>query len=487
MPGDSAITPASVWSAGELATPSIAIGTPTLSYILPRVDHPGDLDYTPTPDQPHFASSGPRGELDYIVKRGDILSAIAEAYNVSIEAIVAANDLKNPDMLEVGQKLIIPATEPRPIGPDFKIIPDSELVFGPLAESLDVEAFLLSKGGYLAAYTQEIDGAILNSAQIVSSIARDYSVNPRLLLALVEYRSGWLTDPSPDELTNPFGYLDDWYVGLYRQLAWASIQLNSGFYRWRDEMVTDWYLTDGSAVPASPIINAGTAGIQHFFARLDDHDAWMRDVTPGGFYDIYYMLFGSPFALTIEPLVPDHLIQPVMQLPFGSGEVWAFTGGPHFSWDAGTPFGALDFAPPGEAMGCVSVENWVAAVADGTVARTGTGIVILDLDLDGNEGTGWVVLYMHIENRDRVESGKTLQAGDAIGHPSCEGGLSSGTHVHLARKFNGTWIAADGKVPFLLDGWMSSGTGEEYVGSLKRGSEIVEAFEGNSPINLIQR
>jgi LasA protease len=114
-------------------------------------------------------------------------------------------------------------------------------------------------------------------------------------------------------------------------------------------------------------------------------------------------------------------------------------------------------------------------------------VVILDLDGDRNEGTGWVVLYMHIESRDRVQPGTILRAGEAVGHPSCEGGISSGTHVHLARLFNGVWIPADGPVPFNLSGWVASGTGEEYVGTLTRNGMIVESYEGNSTINQIQR
>ena len=42
-----------------------------------------------------------------------------------------------------------------------------------------------------------------------------------------------------------------------------------------------------------------------------------------------------------------------------------------------------------------------------------------------------------------------VQAGDPLGHPSCEGGNVTGTHVHLARKFNGEWIGAGGRMPSL--------------------------------------
>jgi hypothetical protein len=114
-------------------------------------------------------------------------------------------------------------------------------------------------------------------------------------------------------------------------------------------------------------------------------------------------------------------------------------------------------------------------------------VVIQDLDWDSDEGTGWVILYMHIESRERVQPGTFLRTGEPVGHPSCEGGISSGTHVHLARKFNGVWIPADGAVPFILSGWVASGTGEEYVGKLTSNGIVVESLEGNSTINKIHR
>jgi murein DD-endopeptidase MepM/ murein hydrolase activator NlpD len=485
----SVITPASVWTSGQISTAATVAGTPTISFTLPTPRPPGAPILTPTPDSLHYQAGVARGPETYIVQSGDMLSAIAERYSVSVEAIVQANKIPNPDALEVGQTLTIPVVTPQAPGPAYKLIPDSELVYGPLSASFDIAAFIHGKAGYLASYTQDVNGETLDAAQVVQLIAQDYSVSPRLLLAVLEYRSGWVTNPSPDPSLGdtPFGFNDDWYIGLYRQLAWAAIQLNSGFYRWRANSVTDWVLGDGSVVPIDPTINAGTAGVQNFFAQLDNYSTWLRDVSPGGFFDTYSLLFGYPFDTAIELLVPANLIQPLLLLPFGPGEIWAFTGGPHLAWDAGSPYGALDFAPPGEALGCIETNDWVTAVADGLVTRTGNGVVILDLDGDGNEGTGWVILYMHVESRDRVQPGTFLRAGEPVGHPSCEGGISSGTHVHLARKFNGVWLPADGPVPFNLSGWVASGTGEEYVGTLTRNGVVVESFESNSTINQIQR
>ncbi len=124
-------------------------------------------------------------------------------------------------------------------------------------------------------------------------------------------------------------------------------------------------------------------------------------------------LFGYPFDLSVDPLLPPDLEQPLLQLPFEPGKAWAFTGGPHGGWADGSAWAALDFAPPGDALGCVSTNDWVVAMADGPIVRTGNGAVVQDLDGDGLEQTGWTLLYMHIETRDRIEAGAYVKAGRA--------------------------------------------------------------------------
>jgi LasA protease len=483
------ITPASIWSSGLVPTGMTVAVTPSVSYILSTPRLPGAPILTPTPDPLHFQPDLTHGPDSYIVQPGDMLSAIAERYNVSLEAIIQANRISNPDSLEVGVTLVIPQMTPQLPGPAGKIIPDSELIYGPLSASFDITDFIDSKAGYLATFTQQVNGEMLDSTEIIQRISQDYSVNPRLLLAVLEYRSGWVTNRNPDPslADTPFGFSDDWYVGLYRQLAWAAIQLNSGYYRWRTNSVTHWVLSDGSVVPVDPTINAATAGVQNLFAHLDNYSTWLKDVSPLGFLDRYSTLFGYPFDNTIEPLVPTNLAQPRLSLPFPAGEIWYFTGGPHLSWDAGSPYGAMDFAPP-DASECNPSQSWVTAVANGLVTRTGFGTVIQDLDGDGNEGSGWVILYFHIESRDRVQTGMALHAGDRIGHASCEGGIYTGAHVHLARKFNGEWLpVVMAGAPFVMDGWIPDGTGEEYVGTLTRNGIIAVNLDGKSETNQIKR
>lgn len=445
--------------------------------------------YTPTPDAPHPLPTLLYEPQTYIIEIGDTLGNIAQHYGVSLQQIINENGLLDPDHVEIGQVINIPPPEPDSTGPSLKIVPDSELVYGPSTVDFDLDAFVREQGGYLQNYQEEVDEKLRDGAQIVELVAHNFSVNPRLLLAILEYQSGWVTKTDLDEkaINYPVGLVDERRQGLYRQLAWAATQLNRGYYVWRVNGVGAWLLGDGSVVPINPTINAGTAGVQQFFASLLNREDWLAAISETGVLATYEQFFGYPFLYSFEPVIPADLVQPVMQLPFEADQEWAYTGGPHAGWGDGSAWAALDFAPPGEALGCVENDAWVIAVADGLIIRAENGAVVQDLDGDGKEQTGWSILYMHVEKRQRVEPGTYLKAGERIGHPSCEGGVSTGTHVHLARRYNGEWISADQGIPFVLDGWISQGDGYEYNGYLYRNGKRIEAYAGRSADNGIHR
>ncbi len=449
---------------------------------------PGDPILTPTPDAPRVLPTLATDPQQYTVQPNDTLGQIAQRYGVSLDSIVTENKIENPDRLEVGQVIKIPAPDPLPPGPGFKVIPDSELVYSPGNATFDLPGFIKQQKGYLSRYHEDLDNRSYDGAGIIERVSKEYSVNPRLLLAALEYRSQWVTRASPPDGTTdyPMRLADLRRKGLYRQLAWAANSLNRGYYLWRVNGLGSFVLRDNSVIPANPKINAGTAGVQHLFSELLDEEDWLAAVGEKGLFATYVELFGYPFDFAVEPLLPPDLDQPAMQLPFESGAEWAFTGGPHGGWGTGSGWAGIDFAPA-ETRGCVQTDAWEVAVADGLIVRSDLGAVILELDGDGLEQTGWTVLYLHVETRDRIAAGTRVRAGDRIGHPSCEGGVSNGTHLHLARRYNGEWIPADGPIPYDLEGWLSKGDGVEYNGFLVRDGVTVEAMEGRHPENQISR
>ena len=455
---------------------------------IEQVEEPAPF-HTPTPDPVREPPDPQEIPEWYTVQYGDSLNGIAGRMGVGANQILVENGLPNPNFLAVGQILHIPTPLPQAPSPSLKIIPDAELLNGESALGFSATELIRAWNGALNHYSEFVDGKQLSGAQIVERVASKYSVNPRLLLAVLEYQGGWLTLPerAPDRFTYELGYERIGFEGLYRQLSWAADQLNRGYYQWRAGWAGPYILSDGSAVPPGPGINAGTAAIQWLFGQLYPPDSWRTVVGEDGFYRVYEILFGNPFAGPQHTVIPDNLEQPELQLPFEEGKVWSFTGGPHSGWGNWAAWSALDFAPPGNALGCVLSNEWVVAIADGPIVRSSDGEVIQDLDGDGFEGTGWIVQYLHIEARDRVPAGTTLERGDPIGHPSCEGGVSSGTHLHLSRKFNGEWISADGALPFDLEGWVSEGDGVQYNGALTRADTRLEACSCRFPSNQISR
>jgi murein DD-endopeptidase MepM/ murein hydrolase activator NlpD len=216
----------------------------------------------------------------------------------------------------------------------------------------------------------------------------------------------------------------------------------------------------------------------YYFSRTHSLNEWLRimDQT-SGFASFYQNMFGDPWARAdrIGALFPPSFSQPDLNLPFEMGSPWAFTSGPHGAWEHDGPLAALDFAPAASKTGCNDTPTWILAAAPGLVVRSGNGVVVVDLDGDGKEQTGWDVMYLHVANKDRVAKGQWVEADDRIGHASCEGGIATGTHLHIARKYNGEWISADGPVPFVLSGWTAVAGDKPYQGKLVKGNRVITA------------
>ena len=454
---------------------------------IPPTRIPDQPIYTPTPSAPRPLPTLRTEDITYIVQWGDTIRAIAYQYNLLPQKIINVNGITNPGLIFAGQKLLLPAPVIWDTGPGFKLIPDSELINSPYTVRFRTVSFINNQSGYLKDYQEEVDDELHNGSEIVQRISEDYSINPRLLIALIEHQSQWVTTKKNKNNPYPLSYEEAGYEGLYRQLIWVADELNRGYYLWKVKGIGAWTLTDGINVPINSTINAGSAGVQHLFSLLLPYKDWLTAVSEEGFFSTYSSLFGYPFDYTYSPLVPEDLTQPQLQLPFEDGVTWLFSGGPHGGWDTGSAWAALDFAPiPGD-VGCSTSNAWVVAVADGIIVRSDHGAVTQSLDGDPYGQTGWSILYAHIETRDRVELGSHLKAGDRIGHPSCEGGISTGTHLHIARRYNGEWIPADQDIPFIMDDWISQGLGFAYQGIMTRGDQVIRAEDTKTDYNRIQR
>ncbi len=466
-------------------TLSIRLSTPILT-TPPRIQASTNLPGAPI-ENPLFtpaasateAVSKVTGSPVYQAQSGDTLDAIAKRFGVAPEQITSPQPISPHGLIPPGQTLTIPNVLGSPPYPS-PVLPDSEVIDSPSASDFNLQDYVANAGGYLSAYSQRVGSEELTGAGIIQRVVDHTSINPRLLLALLEFRAHWVTQAQPPNLnlSSPMGYNIPEYTGLYLELSLTAKLLGMGYYGWRQGSLTTLEFTDGKTARLAPRLNPGSVAIQYLFARLYPSGAWQEQlIGKGGLLAQHEGMFGDPWARAarVEPLFPASLEPPSLELPFAPGEPWAFTAGPHEDWNTGTPAGALDFAPITGESPCAVSSAWARAAAPGVVIGSSPGEVLLALDGETSQPSGWVLLYLHIAQTDRTVVGTHLAADDPIGHPSCEGGETTGTHVHLARKYKGEWIGAGDPLPFVLSGWTANPGARPYEGTLVNGDKVITA------------
>lgn len=421
--------------------------------------------------------------LLYYTQGGDWLPAVAVRFGVDVKDIASPKDLPERELIDPGTLLIIPDTLDRsvPFTMAVQLIPDNELIFSSSAIDFDIAEYVKQAGGYLSTYREYLKTTgWMSGAREIERLAYENSINPRLLLAILDYEAHWVRGKPENEFRMDFPLAQEnfRYKGMFMQLVWGINQLSTGYYDWRAGKLTELTFQDGNKLRIDPTLNAGTVGLMYYFSRNHTYNEWLRIMDQAsGFLPFYQSMFGDPWtrADMTGPIFPPGISQPEMVLPFEVRSAWAFTGGPHAAWEHEGPLAALDFAPPSAETGCLSNDKWIVSSAPGLVVRSGNGVVVVDMDGDGSEQTGWNILYLHVAGNGRVAQGEWVEKNDPIGHPSCEGGVSTGTHLHFARKYNGEWVIADGPLPFVLSGWTVYAGEKPYQGKMVKGDKVITA------------
>jgi LasA protease len=155
---------------------------------------------------------------------------------------------------------------------------------------------------------------------------------------------------------------------------------------------------------------------------------------------------------------------PAFGLPFGAGQQWRMSGGPH-SWSAKTTTrSALDFAPIGS-------DTRVVASRDGLLYRPcgNTTMAIV------RHADGWQTDYYHLSNMPLYQEGNWIESGRYLGNASMAigcGGSATGPHVHFNIRYQGEHIAWNGRS---VGGWTISDGAEPYEGCATRsGARVCE-------------
>ena len=378
------------------------------------------------------------------------------------------------------------------------LLAESHLRYATTIDSFDVQTFLETQHSFLANQVIPDEAGESTIAQAITEESTANGINPRVLLALIQIRSGAITG-RPDEvgefrpLVGPSTQTLS-TQGVAAEIAWASSKLNESLERgkWEpDPLVVTLGEGDvrdlrSATNPSSYAVYelASLWGIADWYARLTDESA--------GFVAIYEQWFGNPldqptFLPTVAPTVSTNWL-----IPYESTTV-KYTGGPHAygppleppEWYTGICLpmlridaGALDFAM-GEGTHVLSIDSgYVRHIQyySGAAAH----VVVIEHD------SGIASYYIHMKARNpALTVGMRIPRGFYLGDEG-DGNGQWPFHLHLEIREGGKddWWGANSGSPvswesLQIDGWevgmhQQSGTsqGYAYQGSAVQGSSM---------------
>ncbi len=153
-----------------------ASGTPTaLNTLIPRLKNMGYrfvtlsqlLNLTPLPST---------GGATYTVKAGDTLSQIALRHNVNLAQLIALNNIKNPNLISIGQILQIPGAKPIPSNSSYTVKAGDTLY--KIAKAYNVSVSSLATANKISNINLIRVGQILTIPGVTVKPVTQYTVKP---------------------------------------------------------------------------------------------------------------------------------------------------------------------------------------------------------------------------------------------------------------------------------------------------------------------
>lgn len=299
----------------------------------------------------------------------------------------------------------------------------------------------------LESYLQEKAPHLLAHAEVISHYAGYSSISPKLLIALMEQESGVVTDSKTvAKLDRPFGVLSS-KVGFRQQVEDISSKLAVEFYKghsFADTGINEKLTTDRDAVKAVKAILLPKYSSNADQALKPNETAHSKAVIGVG--QTYNKLFGDADYQVKATTASQSKIANIdnyFQLPYLVGEAWR-NGGTHTNTGSGSyPQSSLDFNDGGRWSDNLN-HIWVTSAAPGTVKYHSSCFMEVIHD------DGWSTTYYHLEN---IQYGsntsvnrntKIANYADSYNQALCNGGQSSGPHLHFSLKRNGQFYHLDG-------------------------------------------
>ncbi len=392
------------------------------------------------------AAAGPQAQTDevYVVQPGDTLFAIALRFGLTASEIAAANNLSNPNLIFVGQRLVIPGdgpvvepaivtesdevedTGPTPTPPEVYVVQPGDTLFTiasrfgltvtdvALANSIRNPDYLYI-GQRLVIPPPKAWEAEFNHPTPFSAI--QLSTQPMLQGETLAVR---VTLSEPATLSGDFDGRPLFFTGD-ESGGWALVGIHAlqevGIY----SLALRAKLEDGteSATAVNVVVGAGpyaTENIQLAPGREGLLDPELIEAEQERMVNLWSQVSPRPLweGIFYLPVASNRITSPFgTRRTYNHGPVGGFHTGTDFGAGNGTPI----YAP---AAGRV-------VLAEELVVR-GNAVLI-------DHGTGVFSGYWH-QSDLAVENGQTVQPGDLIGYVG-DTGLVTGAHLHWEMRIGG--------------------------------------------------
>lgn len=303
-------------------------------------------------------------------------------------------------------------------------VADDNFVFDPLTTSNRWERYFSDDNPHLAEFKETFTHWV-----------GFHSINPNLVLALMEQQSGLLSQKAPGSLASPFAQLSD-KQGFAEQLNDVLSRLAKSFYRVRHQQEQQFEAKGFVTLKQT----AATMALEQLFAATGK---------PGkGKLKQLVKAYEQRFE---HSLVADNnefksfsaaaFARPKLQLPWSLGYSWV-GGGSHGYDGSSWPHSSLDFA--------YDWPNWGGQTWSVRSAHGGTVSVLSSCHVRVTDASGWATTYYHMANLN-VYNGQQIGANTHLGFYAsnknqalCEGGTSTGPHLHFSLLRNGYYQSLDG-------------------------------------------
>ncbi|MGQ9925577.1 MAG: peptidoglycan DD-metalloendopeptidase family protein [Chloroflexaceae bacterium] len=365
-------------------------------------------------------------------------------------------------------------TEPSPRDPLFD---PRRLSYAHNFNGVDIQAFLEARGSPLASARFQIGDRSHSFSETLVGLSSLYSLNPRLLLALLDLQSGLLSSrsASSEQLAWAMGYRGDQggRRGLYNQLRWAAREL-----RWA---IRDYTLYAPGALPPltfadgsrqevaadlpfsryvlarvlAPTVSPGSLGVHldglmTSYARLFDDprippDDWPAPARPfltrpmeGSFPVTSFFDHDTPFLHKNGSLLTY----------WGRAETdLAFAYDGHTGWD-------YAMRPPDKVLAAAAGVVTFAGNSDDGCGSPARAVIV-------DHGNGYRTLYWHLASI-AVTAGQPVARGDALGVAG-ESGCAFGPHLHFQVQYLGRDVDPYGWCGAEPDPWARAPAGQVSV------------------------